>query len=60
VECLCDLEIGKEKLITKGDWVDLYIERDKWDYKIYGDGGGRATMFIKYCPECGRKLFDDE
>ena len=59
-KCLCDLKDREEKLITQGSWVNLYITKEHDEYWINAVGDGIAAMRIKYCPECGRKLEEDE
>ena len=58
-KCICDLKEGEEKLITIGDWVNLYILlRDK-EYWLIANADGRAEMMLHYCPVCGRKLEEE-
>lgn len=59
-KCLCDLNEGEEKLITKGSWVDLYIAKSYGEYWIKAISDGRADMRIDFCPKCGRKLEEVE
>jgi hypothetical protein len=60
-KCICELNKGEEKLITKGSWVNLYISRDNYDeYWIEAISDGRASMKIDYCPKCGKKLEENE
>jgi hypothetical protein len=54
--CICNVKEGEEKLISVGDWVNLYIELICGEYWISGVADGNAIMKINYCPICGRKL----
>ena len=56
MNCICDLKDREEKEITKGSWVDLYITFRDGDYIIEAIADGISSMFINYCPICGRKL----
>lgn len=63
VEPLLD---NRTELSRKGDFypgIDVYIEGDKLEIEavadVYEPGYEEATIEIKYCPMCGRRL-DDE
>lgn len=56
-ECICyGLKEGKQKLISNGSYVDLYMRLLDGEYYIEAICDGRASMKIDYCPCCGRKL----
>ena len=55
-KCICDVKEGEEKEISKGQWVDLYITLNDDEYRIEAVADGRASMYINYCPMCGRNL----
>lgn len=58
-KCICDLKDKEEKLITNGNWVDLYIKLERKEYWIVAMADGNAMMKIDYCPKCGRKLEEE-
>lgn len=59
--CICkEIKIDEKILISKGDWVDLFLDKDEYGYYIMGMGDGNAYMKIKYCPLCGRLLEEED
>lgn len=57
--CICTLEEKERKLVSVGDWVNLYIYLNDKEYWIVGEADGTAMMKIDYCPKCGRKLEEE-
>jgi len=59
-ECMCNLKENTENKIIVGDYCNLLIKKETWMkenyYYIIGEGDGRATLKINYCPICGREL----
>ncbi len=41
-------------------YVDILIENMGGHVRIIGIGDNDAIYTPKYCPECGRKLYDEE
>lgn len=57
----CNIENGESKLITKGCWNNLFIDKnDEGEVFITAKADGIATSKINYCPYCGRKLVEDK
>lgn len=57
-KCICEkIDINSRELLSRGCWCDLYLEKNEiGNYYIVGAGDGEATMYIRYCPMCGRDL----
>ena len=59
--CVCkEIKIDEKILISRGDWVDLFLDKDEYGYYIMGMGDGNVYMKIKYCPLCGRLLEEED
>lgn len=59
MECICNIPIHQEILLTRENWKDIYMCRDSQGYYIEVIEESSASIRIKYCPFCGRGLKED-
>lgn len=57
---LCKALEEKGEYRIDGNWTVLEIKKDSDGIGIYAYGEGIASMKANYCPECGRKLGDNQ
>ena len=61
MKCICELvKEGRPRKILKGDWISIYMTKEDGEYYMKVMVGENACMKLNYCPECGRKLKEDD
>ena len=61
MKCICELiKEGYSEKLSIGAWVDIYMRKEDGKYYIEAIADGNAYWELNYCPECGRKLKEDD